>query len=407
MSAHIAIDDVWKAYPRAGAANARTLRGVLTGRAPAFSRRGERHWALSGVSLTIERGQSVGVIGQNGAGKSTLLRLAAHVGRPTRGAISVPESTSAVLSLGDTFAMDLTGRENARTLAVVAGLRGRAARAAVDGAIEFAELEDYASAPLRTYSDGMRLRLAFGVVAQLEPEALLLDEVLAVGDLPFQAKCMERVQQLRRGGTTVMFASHDLDTIERECTRAIWLQAGSVRMTGGATEVVDAYRSAMRSASFDRTPTPGPPSGDSDLELRRNRLGSQEVVIDAVRLEPDVVSTGSPLRVTLSLRATQDGVYEPIVGVTIHRRGDGVICYDVSTEADGVRLGAVGPGARSVTLEFERLDLLPGDYVLDVGAYEPGWEYAYDFHWNAYPLEVIGRGGDKGVFRPPHRWTAD
>ena len=393
MSPLLHVHEVWKAYPR-HRGGTRTLRGLVTRRVPLLAGRGETRWALQGVSLEAAAGEAVGVIGQNGAGKSTLLRLAAGVGRPSRGSVRAPEATAAVLSLGDTFAGELTGRENALTAAVVAGLGGAHARRCVDAAIEFAELEEYAAAPVRTYSDGMRLRLAFGVVAQLEPEVLLLDEVMAVGDLRFQAKCMERIRALRDGGAAVVLASHDLDQVERECARAVWLQGGAVRQAGAAREVVAAYRDAMRSQTMERTPA---------AAAAENRFGSQEVVVERVEM-PGSIATGDPLSITVTIRAASPGEYRPIVGVTIHRAGDGVIAYDVSTEGDGFDVGAVGAEPRAVELRFERLDLLPGEYVIDVGAYEPGWEFAYDFHWNAYPLQVTGRSGDKGVFRPPHSW---
>jgi lipopolysaccharide transport system ATP-binding protein len=408
----IAFDGVWKSYPR-WAGGQRTLQGMLARRVPVLTRGGDRRWVLKDVSLGVGAGESLGIVGANGAGKSTLLRLASGLGRPTRGQIGVSGAVASVLSLGDTFDGSLTGRENALTAAIVAGVPGARARAALPAVLDFAELEAFADAPVRTYSEGMKLRLAFSVIAQSQPDVLLLDEVIAVGDLRFQDKCAERIAEMREAGAAVLFASHSLDQVEEECDRALWLQAGGVRASGEAGEVVEAYRSDMRSETLERTPAPAPAGEDegaSTLELRRNRFGTQEVVVEDVALVgPDErpvreLGTGAPLTVTLALRPRDAAVERVIVGVAIHRVADGTICYDASTEADGVDLGRV-EDRLDVALVFERLDLLPGDYAVDVGVYAPDWAVAYDYHWQAYGLTVTGRGGDRGVFRPPHRWT--
>ena len=410
MSIDIHLDRVWKSYP-SWTAGSRTLRGVVSRRMPLLVRGGERRWALRDVSLEVQRGDSVGVIGPNGAGKSTLLRLVSGLGRPTRGDLAVSGDTAAVLSLGDAFDLSLSGSENAMTTAVIAGFRRAEARRLVPAMLEFAELEPFADAPVRTYSEGMKLRLAFGVVAQLRPQVLLLDEVIAVGDLRFQAKCMEWIHEMRSQGATLLFASHSLEQVRAECRQVVWLQGGAVRAFGEAETVIAAYQDESRSQTVARTPAPqvGAPAA---LELRRNRFGSQELVIENVVLsgadgaQAAEVASGSPLTVTLDLVRTEAPVHDPIVGVAIHRLSDGVVCWDTSTEAAGVRLAAF-ENRRRVELVVERLDLLPGEYALDVGVYPPSWEFAYDYHWQAYPFQVTGPGGEKGVFRPPHRWVID
>jgi lipopolysaccharide transport system ATP-binding protein len=406
----VQLTGVWKSYPR-WQPGVRTIRRLASRRLPTLIRRGERRWALRDVSVHVGPGESLGVIGQNGAGKSTLLRLASGLSRPTRGEIRVPESTASVLSLGDLFNPELTGMENALTMAMVAGLRKAKARAAIPAAVEFAELEDFVDAPVRTYSDGMKLRLAFGVVAQLRPEVLLLDEVMAVGDLRFQAKCLERIHELREEGTTLIFASHDLDQVAAECDRSIWLQAGGVRAHGEATDVVESYRTAMSTTTIELTPPPTK-DADSPLELRRNRFGSQEVTIESVALaHPDgsratEIRVGDPLVVTLALESHIGAVRDAVVAVSLSRTSDGVVCCDSNTEVDGVSLGSLGAPTR-VTLNYERLDLLPGDYTFEVGIYAAEWRYAYDVHMQAYDISVIGRREGHGVFRPPHRWRIE
>lgn len=410
VNAVLAFDSVWKAYPRWDAGT-RTLRGIASRRLPLVARRGEKRWAVRDVSFSVGRGGSIGLIGQNGAGKSTCLRLAAGLSRPTDGHVLAPDGAVAILTLGNVFDFELTGRENALTTALVNGMRAREARAALRDILEFAELEAYADAPLRTYSEGMKLRLAFGVVSRLRPRALVVDEVLAVGDLRFQAKCLQRIRELRAAGTTLVLASHDLDQVAVECEHAVWLQGGSVRAYGDAPTVVEEYRSAMMSATAELTPAPGAASGP--LELRRNRHGSQEVTIDSVALlhadgQPatEIVS-GSPLAVSLRIAPAREEIRGAIVAVAVRRISDAVVCLDSNTELDGVSLGVLGSRPTFVTLAWERLDLLPGEYDVEVGVYAADWQYAYDVHLDVYSLLVVGAREAGGVVRAPRRWNVE
>jgi len=403
----IRLEGVWKSNPR-WSAGGRTVRGIVSRRVPLLARGRERRWAVRDVSLEVNPGESVGLIGVNGAGKSTLLRLASGLGQPTRGTIEVPERSASVLGFDAWFDLDLTGRENAVTALIVNGWEPSEARGLVPAVMEFAELESFEDAPVRTYSEGMKLRLAFGVVAQLEPEALLVDEVIAVGDLRFQRKCLDRIRKMRERGTSLLIATHALEQVADECDRAVWLQAGGLRSQGESAKVIAEYREAMAAATMERTPA-AEEEESGELELRRNRFGTQELTIDAVNIlgpqdtVTSEVTTGASLTVALRLGCRNGPVEDPIVGVTLHRVSDGVVCYDTSTEGDGIRLGKVDRELE-VRLRFDHLDLLPGDYVIDAGLYRPEWDYAYDFHWNAYPLRVVGSQSEKGVFRPPHDW---
>jgi homopolymeric O-antigen transport system ATP-binding protein len=408
MADRIHFGDVWKAYPRW---QGRTLRDALDRRLPGLLGEGEQRWALQGVSFSVARGEFVAVIGQNGSGKSTLLRLAAGLALPTRGQVLLPDDTAAILRLGDLFDPLLTGRENAFTTALAAGMSSRQGRTVISAVFAFAELEGFEDAPLRTYSDGMQLRLAFGVLAQLNPDALLLDEVIAVGDLRFQQKCMEYVRDRCATGAGVLLASHNLDQVARECSKAVWLEAGGVRAFGAADAVVAEYREAMHTETRNRTPAPTEITGE--LELRRNRFGSQEATIEQVELRDELgqtvteLSSGMPLEVSFVVRAACDQpVRAPIVSVTIARAADGTICYDTNSSNEGVVVVEIA-GERRFTLQFDRLDLIPGEYFVDIGVYESEWRHAYDYHWHVYPLRVLGSSSDGGVFRPPHHWKVD
>jgi lipopolysaccharide transport system ATP-binding protein len=402
----IQFDGVWKSYPRWGGPGSGTLRAALRRRIPGQAVPRERRWALQDISCTFESGLATGIIGANGAGKSTMLRLASGVGAATRGRILLPANTASVLNLGYVFDATLTGAENAVTAALMAGMSAARARAVLPAVLEFAELEAFAEAPLRTYSDGMRLRLAFGVVAQLRPDALLLDEVMAVGDLRFQAKCLHRIEEMRADGTTVVFASHSLEQVAEQCDRALWLQGGVARLHADAAEVVQAYTEAMQSETLERTPAPVQGAEEGELELGRNRFGSQEVVIEGVQIvaaggAPTLV-TGSAAQIRLRLRA-EHPVESPRVIVTVQRASDGVICVDLTSEASGSELGTLSGGAE-VVLHLDDLALLPGDYVADVGVYEQTWQYAYDLHLAAYSFAVAGASRGHGVYTPSHAW---
>ncbi len=303
-------------------------------------------WALSDVSFSLESGEVLGVIGHNGAGKSTLLRLASGISRPTRGDIRVARSTASVLSLGDTFNADLSGASNAVTAAVIGGLTPSEARAALPRAIEFAELEEFEDAPVRSYSDGMKLRLAFGVMTLLTPELLIVDEILAVGDLAFQEKCMNHLTHLREHGTAIVLASHDMEQIEEQCDRALLLSRGEALAYGDVETVVTTYREQMQSRTLDVTPEADEESEDTELELQTNRFGSQEMQIDQVeiggRRGSGRVRSGGTLAVRAVVRpVTKTGAVA--FTVAVERDADDVKCLDINTDLDEIRVD-VSPG---------------------------------------------------------------
>jgi lipopolysaccharide transport system ATP-binding protein len=243
VPAAIEVRGVSRAYRRYSADRAWTwqeaiVRGLR--RAPA-----ETFWALREVSFSIAPGRMVGVVGHNGAGKSTLLRLVGGVGRPDAGQITVRGRIGALLDLGAGFHAELTGRENAYIGGVISGLTRAEVAARFEAIVRFAELEDFIDSPLRTYSSGMIMRLAFAVAAHIEPEVLLIDEVLAVGDLAFQEKCLERIRAFKAGGCTILLVSHDAGQVADLCDEALWLRGGRLAAHGPAAAVAGEYISAM------------------------------------------------------------------------------------------------------------------------------------------------------------------
>src|SRR5690349_11368346 len=255
------MDRVAKRYKvrRSGATNAdgRSLRRTLT----RFARRPEEFWAIRDVSFEVAEGEALGIIGHNGAGKSTILKLLSSVTLPTYGEIRIRGRLSALIEVGAGFHQELTGRENIYLSGSVLGMKRREIADKLERIIEFAGVRDFINTPVKHYSSGMYLRLGFSIAAHLEPDILLLDEVLAVGDAAFQSKCFDRISELRRQGRTIVFISHDLPAVERLCDRAILLKQGQMVATGTPAEVIAMYQDV----GDGYTPSESNPVADADL----------------------------------------------------------------------------------------------------------------------------------------------
>jgi lipopolysaccharide transport system ATP-binding protein len=412
MGEAVVVRGLGKRYRRYRADRPTTLKDALV-RGFHLLRSEGSFWALRDVSFSVAPGRMVGVVGRNGAGKSTLLRLIGGVGRPDTGSIDVRGRIGAILDLGDSLTPDLTGRENAFIAGVVSGLTRREMGGRFESMVHFAELEEVIDDPLRTYSTGMQMRLAFAVAVHTDPDILLIDETLAVGDFAFQRKCLERIAQLKADGCAILVVSHDERLIRRTCDEALWLGTGRLEAYGPVTEVVDKYLAAAADADPEtrrRTPANGPlvrTSSGVDLRLNDNRFGSQELEIVAVNLLDPArapvreIDSGDPIRIELEYLAPRP-ILSPHVTVTI-RRDDGQLCYDTDTSLAELTLPTIR-GRGRIALDLERLDLIGGQYYVDIGIYEHDWAYAYDYHQHVYGLSVRWTGGDTGIVRPPHRW---
>jgi lipopolysaccharide transport system ATP-binding protein len=385
---------------------ARTLKElVLTGFRDLRKRR--EFWALEDVSLEVKSGASVGMLGPNGAGKTTLLRLIGGIGRPTSGKIDVHGRLSAIFELGAGFHPDLTGRESVLLAGIIAGLSRDEIRARMDEIVDFAELAEFIDEPVRMYSTGMVARLAFSVATNVDADVLLVDEVLAVGDLAFQRKCRERFEEFKRAGVTLLLVTHDPAFVADQCDEAVWLQGGRVAAIGSPNEITELYRTAMQQRTIDTTSdTPDVTTdGGATLRIRHNRWGTQEAQVQSVRLIDGQGSTFG--RITSGARFTVEAdVVVPAELGEVHflvhiLRSDGVRCVDTST----VVRGASEDERHTAVLAFDRLDLAPGDYAIEVGLYSNNWGTAYDFHSGVYGLKVLGESYGEAVLMPPHRWT--
>ena len=413
---------------------------LLGGRLLRDLRPDETFDALTDVSFDVPAGRTFGIVGRNGSGKSTMLKLIAGIGRPTEGAVTVRGRVSALIELGAGFHPEISGRENVYINGMMLGLTRHEIAARFDEIVAFAELEDFIDAPVKTYSSGMYMRLGFAVAINVDPEILLVDEVLAVGDEAFTHKCLDKFGEFRRKGRTVLLVTHSLDLVTRFCDDALWLDGGAVREQGDPRRVIDAYlqevaraedvalarASGMRDpgsgvrhdAHEPEPPNPEPPDPGSPIpdpaspapdmfKAAEGRWGSREVEIIAVDVigrdgRPTYVfPSGDPLEIRLRVRASQP-VTDLVFGIGIFN-ADGVCCYGTNTHIEGASSGAL-TGSGDVRFAVERLDLVDGTYKLDVAAHRENGA-AYDYHRLLYTIRVTSRLHEAGIFRPPHRWT--
>jgi lipopolysaccharide transport system ATP-binding protein len=371
--------DVWRRYRVATEALPRTLKAAFA-RRPAGQRRGW-FWALRGVDLAVRPGTATALVGPNGAGKSTLLRLAGGVGRPDKGSVRVHGRVGALLDLGREFHPDLTGLQNAELAAVVAGMTRAGFARRVDEILDFAGLAAFADQPLHAYSDGMRARLAFSVLAHVEPDVLLVDEVLAVGDAAFQRRSVERIDELRARGTAVVLVSHDLSLVRRVCDEAAWLDGGAIRSVGAVEDVVADYLAASAATVAEPLPVP------TDGPLRAARI------LDAWGAPTATVPCGGGLVVAMEVDVPTD-VGPVHLSVKLRRAGAGTVAVDTSTPCRG--------GPEDLHVAFERLDLAPGAYDVVVAMFGDGWSTRLDERRST--IRVEGEGPDGAVLAPPHEW---
>ena len=386
--------------------------------------------ALKGVSFDVPAGKTFGIIGRNGSGKSTMLKMIAGIGKPTSGTVRVNGRVSALIELGAGFHPEISGRDNVYINGMMLGLTRREIAARFDQIVAFAELEDFIDAPVKTYSSGMYMRLGFAVAISVDPEILLVDEVLAVGDEAFTHKCLDQFAEFRRRGRTVLLVTHSLDLVSRFCDEALWLDGGTTRAQGDPKRVIDAYlldvaaseNTALASSALGRASSealsgpPGEPQGSAPqaseeaadmFKAVEGRWGSREAEITGVELAgvsgtpSHVFASGDPFEIRLRVRAAQP-LTDVVVGVGIFN-ADGVCCYGTNTSVEGAASGELA-GEGDVRFAIDRLDLVEGTYKLDVAVHKANG-VPYDYHRQLYTFRVTSRLKEVGVFRPPHHWT--
>jgi ABC-type polysaccharide/polyol phosphate transport system ATPase subunit len=385
----LVFDRVSKRYlvGRAGAAGGSWVARAL-GR-----RKTETFWAVRDVSFQVGRGETLGIIGHNGAGKSTLLKLLSRITAPTSGEIRIHGRLAALIEVGSGFHPELTGRENIFLSGSVLGMRRREIAAKLDRIIEFSGVPAFIDTPVKWYSSGMYVRLGFAIAAHVDADVLLVDEVLAVGDADFQAKCLGRIHELRRQGTTMVFISHDLTTVERVCDRVLLMQRGQVVASGAPADVTAEYHRRVAAGMAD-APTQAPASRPSwGIELTGLEFaGAEEVTF----------RTGAPLTTRVRFRALEP-IEDLAFEITYYTPDGQTIVAQCSTAADGPRLD-VPVGAGAIEFEHPTLNLQPGAYY--VGAIVKKRGAPDNLHWwdGGTMLHVEGPARPAGLLYMPHVW---
>jgi ABC-type polysaccharide/polyol phosphate transport system ATPase subunit len=395
---------------------------------------GETFAAVKDVSFKVPKGTTYGIIGRNGSGKSTMLKLVAGITKPTHGTLTVDGRISALIELGAGFHPEISGRENVFINGIMLGLTKREVTRRFDEIVDFADLRDFIDAPVKTYSSGMYMRLGFAVAINVNPDVLLVDEVLAVGDEAFTHKCLDKFAEFRRRGKTILLVTHSLNLVERFCDEVLWLDAGAVKGDGDPRRVVSAYLGDVaqteeeqlvaadaraRDAALEAPPPEevpaaspeGPAAAGDDapgdmFQAREGRWGSREVEISEVAIvaengEPrHIFQSGEPIAVRFSVRALKP-LKDFVFGIGVFNV-DGICCYGTNTYLEELEPDTLD-GTGQVTLRIARLDLVEGTYKVDLAAHRVDG-MPYDYHRLLYSFRVKSRIKDVGIYRPPHEW---
>jgi len=409
MATAISADNISKQYRLGELHRSLSLREALTNVARRLVTRQRSHietiWALKDISFTIQEGEVVGIIGRNGAGKSTLLKVLSKITYPTSGRMRVRGRVASLLEVGTGFHDELTGRENILLNGSILGMKKREIEAKLDSIVEFADVEQFLDTPVKRYSSGMRLRLGFAVAAHLEPDALLVDEVLAVGDAGFQKKCLGAMGNLHTSGRTVLFVSHNLAAVENLCPRVLWIDKGRIRADGDSRSVIQSYLSTFAESQ----------GAGTDLRTVEHRKGSGDIRCTRMELlgrdgKPlPVVRSGDELVIRLHYQAFRR-IQEPHFGIEVYTNM-GTLITSINTWTTGFNIASLHPGEGHIDAHVNSLNLNPDRYYLSLWLASVGPRY-YDQldHCTALDVEPAdvnrsGRSMTKSfgiVFLPCH-----
>ncbi len=369
--------------------------------------------ALQDISFVVDRGEAFGIIGRNGSGKSTMLKIISGILKPTAGTVAVNGRVAALIELGAGFHPEITGRENIYINGIMLGLSRKEIDARFARIVEFAGIGEFLDQPVKTYSSGMYVRLGFAVAVHVDPDILLIDEVLSVGDEEFSQKCIAKIQEMKYRGVTLVFVTHQLDQVRNLCDRALWLDRGHAEAIGDPVRIVDAY---LQKVSGTQTAA-APPASEADEEKKEEpaksdeapeeeRWGSGEVILRRVALSDDhgreLVALGAGTAVTIEMdvevRTPQDDF---VFGIGIFH-ADGSCVYGTNTDLEGLVPRRLEKSGR-VKFIMPSLDLVAGAYRIDAAVHTRNGR-AFDYRRGCIRFVVGSRVHDTGVYRPQHTW---
>ncbi len=368
--------------------------------------RHEDRWVLKGIDMEVKKGEAIGLVGENGCGKSTLLKLLSRIMYPDRGSITINGRVSSLIELGAGFHPDMSGRENIYTNAAIFGLTHKEIEQRLDDIIEFSELGEYIDNPVRTYSSGMYMRLAFSVAINVDADVLLIDEILAVGDANFQAKCFNRLREIKAEGTTIVIVSHSLAQIEQICERSYWINDGIIQAEGSPRDVHPQYLEFM---GEKRQETEKKEEQSAKKSEDGSRWGTRDAVFEDISSytcegkKTSLFRTGEDIIIKISFKVNVP-VKDAVCGIAIFRN-DGVHIYGTTTRIDSVEHMDFERDGR-LTITLKNVTLLPGTYFLDV-ALQDGKENTCDYFKGAHTINMYSPISDIGLTRIQHEWKLD
>ncbi|MCK5829018.1 MAG: ABC transporter ATP-binding protein [Methylococcales bacterium] len=371
----------------------------------------EQFWALRNASFRCEKGEVLGVVGDNGAGKSSLLKLLAGTALPSEGGLTINGRVSAILELGSGFHTDFTGLENIHLGCAVLGLNAEQIAGKVDEIIEFSELADFIHQPVKNYSSGMFVRLAFSVVTSVDPDILVVDEALSVGDQHFQKKSMDRMMAFKERGKALIFCSHNLYHVKELCQRAIWLDKGKIQVQGESGAVIDQYNDHVRMQN--KTSVVVSHSSDAENKETVNKSELTAYISEVSLVEPVLDSgglafykTGDSFKVNIVAEKQDSVAVDDVhVGIII-KRNDDVQCFGVSTAVDGVSLFSITENKLGVVYEIPELNLLSGIFSLEVWLVDSTSAHIYDSMISCCDFKVRQPKTEVGVSYLQHKWIS-
>lgn len=391
----------------------------------------EERWALKGISFNVKKGEAIGLIGENGCGKSTMLKMITKIMYPNEGSIDVKGRISSLIELGAGFHPDMSGRENIYTNASIFGLTRKEIEERIESIIDFSELQQFIDNPVRTYSSGMYMRLAFSVAINVDADVLLIDEILAVGDASFQAKCFKKIMELKNKGITIVIVSHDRNSIEKICDRVIWIEKGKIRNQGKPYEIFPEYLDSIMNKDHMTITEEAHTNKEQinivdskqikfeenykeeieeKIDFNTKRFGNKDILIESIKIfeinetneeEKYRFSSNSNIKISIDYIRKNIDISSSIVGFRFFR-SDGTDCYGSNSYIDSNNKILLKNEGR-IEIYFEPIQLLTGEYYIDI-AFHDEFGKTFDHILRAKFFEIVSTKPEVGLVHLNHKY---